>query len=60
MVKKCNCKKFMGIEEYHLRGEIDNNILYIKTTGESNGFDKIHCEDCKKLLDESIRIEICY
>ena len=58
-IKKCNCKEFKGVEEYFLGGRLVDGVLYIKTTGESDGIEKIKCIECGKKIDENIKIEIC-
>lgn len=59
MDKKHRCKKFYATEEYFLKGELLNNVLYLKTTGDSNGIEDIRCFECNKEITHNFRIELC-
>ncbi len=59
MSKKHKCSKFNATEEYFLKGDLINNILYIKNTGDSDGIENIRCIECEKEINSIYKIEIC-
>ncbi len=58
-MKKHKCKIFTAEENYFLRGKLDDDILYLKSTCESDGIEQIKCEDCGKKINNEIKVELC-
>jgi hypothetical protein len=59
MNKKCECRNFFGVEEFFLKGTLEKEILYLKSTGDSGGIEDIRCVNCNKKIDGNYEIEIC-
>jgi hypothetical protein len=59
MNKEHKCKEFYATEEYYLKGNLVNEVLYIKTTGNSGGIENIKCVECDKEITDNYRVELC-
>ncbi len=59
MNKKHKCNEFYAVEEYFLKGRLDDGVLYMKTTGDSDGIEDIRCVDCGKEITGNYKIEVC-
>ena len=47
------------IESYFLKGFLLDDVLCMKTTGDSSGIQKNRCIECHREIDSDIKIEIC-
>ncbi len=59
MNKKHKCKEFCATEEYYLKGNLANKVLYMKTTGNSSGIENIRCVECDKEITGNYKVELC-